>query len=555
MRTLTPSHSEHRPTGQRGFLGLLFAFGVLLISGCGGNTDAPSGTRLEFATLSGQVSLSSTKPTSVSAYAASRLLLQASWGPTPSAIEDVQRLGMEGWIDRQLRLPPSLLNAPGYVIDHDNLDQAESALARDWVDRAILDLAMAAPDQLRQRVNWALFNYIPLAIMPYGQVTYFNTLQAHALGSYRSLLKAVTLHSGMGKFLNNDENTADEPNENYARELMQLFSVGLVMLNTDGSVRRDASGRALETYTQNDVREATRALSGWGSDWQENLPISNHGNFNKPMVPRTWPENAHDKGQKRLLGKLIPAGQTPQKDLDQVLDILVAHSNTGPFVATRLIQHLVASDPSPAYIERVASVFASSQGDLKKTVKAVLLDPEARAGDTPGTTNNRVGRIKDPLLFTTSYFRALGCRASVRQAEGNSNSTLGSAWRYPPSIFGFVSPFHRAPESLVLAPEQRLLNRGELGFYSHMASQITENQMNFTQAGCELHVFEQAAMQSDEQLIALVNSRFFKGVMPAPIQQGARQLLATELATKAPLEKVSFLLNALLVTPSFGVVK
>lgn len=528
---------------------------ALTLAGCGGNSDAPTTPRLEFATLSGQVSLSPTAPGDVSAFAAARLLEQASWGPTPSAIQEVQRLGMEGWIDRQLSLPASTLNAPRYVVDHDNLDQAESELARDWVDRAILDLAMSGPDQLRQRMNWALFNYIPLAILPYGQVTYFNTLQNNALGSYHALLRAITLHSGMGWFLNNDQNTADEPNENYARELMQLFSVGLVMLNTDGTVRRDASGKAIETYTQTDVKEATRALSGWGSAWQENLPQSNFGNFNKPMVPRTWPENAHDKGQKRLLGKVIPAGQNPEKDLDQVLDILVGHPNTAPFVATRLIQHLVASDPSPAYVGRVASAFVSSKGDLKRTVKAVLLDPEARAGDTPGKTSTRIGRMKDPLLFTTSYFRALGCRASVRQPEGNSNSTLGSAWRYPPSIFGYVSPFHRAPESLVLAPEQRLLQRGELGFRNHLAHELNNNETNFVQAGCEINLFEDAASQSDEALLALVNSRFFKGVMPAPIQQGARQLLATELATKPPLEKLSSLLGALLFTPSFGVVK
>jgi uncharacterized protein (DUF1800 family) len=535
---------------------VLSFFAAVGLAGCGGNSDTAITPRLEFATSSGQVNLLGTSPDDVSAYAAARLLEQASWGPTPSAVQEVQRLGMEGWIDRQLSLPASILNAPQYVIDHDNNNEAERDLAHSWVNRAVLDLAMSGPDQLRQRVNWALFSYIPInAGQPYAASTYFNTLQNNAFGSYRDLLKAISLHSGMGFFLNNDQNTTDEPNENFARELMQLFSVGLVILNSDGTVRRDASGKALETYTQNDVKEATRALSGWQNDWQENLPKSNFGNFNKPMVARTWPENAHDKGQKRLLGKVIPSSQTLQKDLDQVLDILVEHPNTAPFVATRLIQYLVASDPSPAFVERVANAFVSSKGDLKKTVKALLLDPEARAGDTPGTTSARIGRIKDPLLYTTSYFRALGCRASVLKSEGNSNSTLGRAWRDPPSVFGWASPFHRAPESLVLAPEQKLLRKDQIGERNNFVWEISVNKVQFDQAGCELSLFEEAAAQSDESLIVLVNTRFFKGVMPAPIQHGARQLLSTELASKAPLEKVSSLLQPLLLTPSFGVVK
>ena len=529
---------------------------ALVLTACGGNVDSPGAApKLEFATLTGQVNLTSITPGNVSAYAAARLLDQASWGPTPRSIEDVQRLGIEGWINYQLSLPASTLTPPQYVIDFKINNRAEEELARDWVERSIVDLAIAGPDQLRQRVHWALFNYMPLAIQPYGQATYFNTLQNHALGSYHSLLKAVTLHPGMGFFLNNDQNTADEPNENYARELMQLFSIGLVLLNQDGTVQRSSTGKAVETYTQSDVKAATRALSGWHNDWQENLPESNFGNFNKPMKPRTWPQNAHDDAEKRLLGKLIAAGQTAEKDLDQVLDILVAHPNTGPFVATRLIQHMVASDPSPAYVARVAGVFTATKGDMKQTVKAVLLDPEARSLDSPGQTSSQVGRIKDPLLFSTSYLRGLGCRAAVLRSDGNSNSSLSQAWRYPPSIFGFVSPFHRAPESLVLAPEKRLLHRGEIGLRSNLTSQISENYSNFKQAGCEISLFEQAAAQSDEQLIALVNARFFKGAMPAPIQQGARQLLATELASRSPLEKLVGLLKALLVTPSFGVVK
>ena len=138
----------------------LTLFTALALVGCGGNSDAPVTPRLEFSTLKGQVNLSSVTPTSVSAYAAARFLEQASWGPTPQAIEEVQRLGIEGWLDRQLATPPSVLNAPGFVINHDSNNPSESDLARIWRDRALIDLGISGPDQLRQRVSWAIFNYI-----------------------------------------------------------------------------------------------------------------------------------------------------------------------------------------------------------------------------------------------------------------------------------------------------------------------------------------------------------------------------------------------------------
>ena len=535
---------------------IALAVASLILTGCGGNTEPGSGQKLEFATLKGQVNLSSTTPASVSAYTAARFLEQASWGPTPQAIEEVQRLGIEGWLDRQLAIPPSVLNAPGFVINHDSNNRAEQDMAWSWRDRALMDVGISGPDQLRQRVSWALFNYIPITgSQPYGDITYFNALQTHALGSYKNLLRAVTLHPAMGHFLNNNQNTADQPNENFARELMQLFSVGLVLLNQDGTVKRDPSGKATETYSQTDVREATRALSGWNSDWQKDLPTSNFGNFGKTMVPRTWPSNAHDKGQKQLLGQTIRANQSIDKDLDQVLDILVAHPNTGPFVATRLIQHLVASDPSPSYVSRVAQVFARTNGDLKQTVRAVLMDTEARNSDSPGRHTPRIGRMKDQLLFSTGTLRALGCRAvpMVRHWDNVLRPVVGRV--NPPSVFGFFSPFHRAPESLVLAPEQRLLGRSEINSRDWLFSSLEQSREAFVQAGCEIALFEQAANESDESLLTLVNNRFFRGSMPPPIQRGGRDLLATELADKTPNVKTSGLLRALLITPSYGVVK
>lgn len=535
---------------------LLGLFGVGLLSGCG--SEAPrqsaSSTTISFVPVEGQVTVEASRPTDPGVFAAARLLEQSTWGPTPRSIEEVRRLGVAAWIDQQLLMPPSLMSPPNFVINYNNGDRAAEDLAWGWINTRYHDFALAGQDQLRQRVAWALFNYIPVnAAGPYSGSVYFNLLQQNAFGSYKALLRAVSVDPTMGWFLNNDQNTAAKPNENYARELMQLFSVGLVQLNPDGSPKRDASGNAIETYSQADVVAATKALSGWERVWVANLPSSNWGNFGVPMRPREW-RDAHDFSAKSVLGQRIPANQSPEQDLNSLLDILVNHPNTGPFVSLRLIQHLVTSDPSPQYVSRVASVFRSSGGNLGQVVKAILLDPEARVGDVPSQPASVAGKIKEPILHGFNVLRAMGCTSAVRDRWNPNNPLwLGQDRFGPPSVFGYVSPFHRAPESLTLAPEQRLIAYNEL---TRRLNRLNEEDRNrFTQAGCELDAFVRASDISDAALVALINERFFKGAIPPPLQHGSFNLLQTQLLGRPALERVSSLLAVLVTTPTYGVVK
>jgi uncharacterized protein (DUF1800 family) len=444
------------------------------------------------------------------------------------------------------------------VIDYDNNNRAAQELAYRWVEQRFYDLPVSSADQLRLRTTWALYNFIVFGRTGFSldKVEYFNALQSNSLGNFKDLMRVVTLHAAMGNFLNNNQNVANSPNENYARELMQLFTVGLVKLGSDGSILRDANGKPLETYTQADVINATKALSGWENSWVQGLPKTNESNLKVPMRPRSWKE-AHDKTQKIVLGVTIPAGQTIEQDLDSLLTILVNHPNTAPFVSRRLIQSLVSSDPSPEYMTRVSLVFKESSGNLAKVVKAILLDPEARAGDDPTKQIARVGKIKEPYLHFSNTMRALGCTSTVMSKNGNGVLNAGSSQDpyAAPNVFGYFAPNHKAPESLTPAPEQKLLRADEIRRKAGALSWEMQAISNFTNAGCEIDLFVKAVEKSDEALIALISERFFKGAMPATLRLGAKNLLSKELASQDSVQKVAKLLEILISTPTYGVIK
>lgn len=532
-------------------------FTALLVSGCGGSgNDVPA--KASFVPADGQVTVVTAKPNNVNAYAAARFLEQASWGPTPASVAEVQRLGIEGWIDQQLGLRASVLNAPNYVIDYDDSNKAAQNLAWNWTDKSLYDLPLSGQDQLRQRTTWALYNFIVFGQNGFAldRIEYFNALQSNSLGSFKELLRVVTLNPAMGGFLNNNQNQAKSPNENYARELMQLFSVGLVKLGQDGTILRDAKGAPIETYSQADVMMATKALSGWENSWEKGLPKTNGANLKVPMRMRSN-KDAHDTTEKVVLGTKIPAGQNAEKDLDSLLNILTTHPNAAPFLSRRLIQNMVTSDPSPEYISRVSKVYTSSGGNLAKVVKAILTDSEARAGDDPTQQIARVGKIKEPLLHFTSMMRGLGCTSVVmsRQGDGKILNVWTQKIYAAPNVFGYFAPNHKAPESLTPAPEQKLLRSDEVRRRIGALNYEMEVLSNFINAGCEIDLFVKAVEKSDEALIALLSERFFKGAMPATIRLGAKNLLANELASQNSVQKFARLLEVLISTPTFGVVK
>jgi uncharacterized protein (DUF1800 family) len=303
-------------------------------------------------------------------------------GASPASVAQVKAQGIEGWIAAQMKMPPTNIVTPASLYEHElNLDKPAEQRMRDFYNLNLFNLLIGGEDQLRIRTSWALSNFLVVSdrkVQSYGVLEYLNVLQNNAFGQYGDLLKGITRNAAMGFYLDNGQNRKTQLNENYGRELMQLFSVGLVQLNLNGTFKRDASGKILETYSQKDVIEITRALTGWNSAEPDiKRSSANWANYGKPMVA-SWPDQ-HDTGSKTFLGKTIPAGQDAYKDLDSLVEILVTHPNTAPFVSLRLIQNMTTSDPSPAYLERVATVFKDTKGNLGKVITAILTDPEARA--------------------------------------------------------------------------------------------------------------------------------------------------------------------------------
>lgn len=389
-----------------------------------------------------------------------RLLDQATFGPTLSQIEQVGESGAQSWINTQMQLPTVYLS--------DTLAQLD---ASDWNEyiNAWWHLAISAEDQLRQRVAFALSEILVVSAdaglgdeQP-ALANYYDILLKHAFGNYRDLLEEVTLNPVMGEYLSmkgNRKHDASEniqPDENFAREVLQLFSIGLVQLNNDGSPIIDADG-PLPTYDQTTIENFARVFTGWQYANADNFKWPVEKNYISPMEP--W-EEYHDTGSKVLLnGEQIPAGLSAQEDMDAALDNIFNHPNVGPFISKQLIQRLVTSNPSSQYVEDVAAVFNSNssgeRGSLASTVNALLMHSEARSGhlDNPDT----FGKLKEPIIRLTQVWRAFETRNISRDFNyAWVEDDIGQAPLSSPSVFNYFRPDFSQPgeirDSGLLSPE------------------------------------------------------------------------------------------------------
>ena len=370
---------------------------------------------------------------------ASAFLSRATFGARLEDIDSLMNLtSYEKWIDNQFAKKPSFhmlwaeenvkgVNGTGNL--KDNLENWKvhsdtmSYLQRDvwW------HIVTKKGDQLRQRMAYALSEIMvisrngPLITMPDAIMSYYDVLVKHALGNYEELLQEVTYHPAMGKYLSYlgnakaNASTGSHPDENYAREVMQLFSIGLYELNMDGTIKLDSNNTPRVTYTQNDIEEMAKVFTGLSDNngnFASEASFSSHFSRTSPMVAF---ESYHDQTQKSILGKNIAAGGNTKTDINKALNILFMHPNTAVFISKQLIQRLVTSNPSPAYVARVASVFNSNaqgiRGDLKAVAKAILLDKEALNGvqDFPNT----FGKFREPLLYVTHLFRAFNAQGAL----------------------------------------------------------------------------------------------------------------------------------------------
>ncbi|MEI7495759.1 MAG: DUF1800 family protein, partial [Betaproteobacteria bacterium] len=277
-------------------------------------------------------------------------------------------------------------------------------------------------------------------------------------------------------------------------------------------------------------------------------------NYGKQMI-----ENAsrHDTDSKTFLGKTIPAGQSTTQDLDSLVEILVTHPNAAPFVSLRLIQGMTTSDPSPAYLKRVATVFQDTKGNLNKVITAILTDPEARAGDVYGKSTSNFGRIKEPVLIFTSGFRGLGCKVAIKQTN-KPNEVIRSNNQQPfnaYSVFNFFPPNHRTQGTNILAPEQKLLNSMEFSSRMNFFSWALQDESNLNDAGCEVATFKAAQAVSDEKLLDLMNERFFRGALSASITKSLIDANKNLWNKDQGLRLTGSILDMAAVTPAFGVSK
>jgi uncharacterized protein (DUF1800 family) len=402
---------------------------------------------------------------SVAANVADRFLEQTTFGPTQALITQVQYSGLQGFLTAQYALPVTKYPLP-----------ASGETGLNVVQERFFVQNLTAQDQLRQRVAFALSQIFVIGgakiTDPTGYTDYLQLLENDAFTNYRQIMQDVTLSPAMGDWLdmvnNGKPNTSkdDHANENYAREFMQLFTIGTSQLNPDGSFQLDFGGNQIPTYTQSTVEAFALAYTGWTYPL---APEATPQTYNPPYWtgPMVAVDSNHDTTAKQLLvypgvsgGGMLSAGGTAAQDLQGALANVFNHPNVGPFVSRELIQHLVTSNPSPAYIQRVARVFIDNgsgvRGDMKAVITAILMDVEARRGDDPATAVVTDGHLQEPILYMTGLLRAFGATSDGSNL-GYYGGGMGQEALYSPSVFNFYSPSYVIPGTTMYGPEFQIL--------------------------------------------------------------------------------------------------
>jgi uncharacterized protein (DUF1800 family) len=425
---------------------------------------------------------------------AARFLAQATFGPTTESIAELRNLGYDynAWIDREVAKPATLA-AP--LVKAALAAGNFTAIANSHNRRARNQVMIAGSDQLRQRVAYALSqifvisdNISAISSAAEGSSSYYDMLAQDSFGSFRQLLMDVSRHPMMGRYLTHYRNrkanttTGTRPDENYAREAMQLFTIGLYLLNPDGTYQSVTNGRATESYTNEQITEFARVFTGFTDE--DNNPAAvgtGTGRTDFPSATQNYTQamkmwdGQHDTGAKTLLSypgvrkTVLPAGQSGLQDVNDAIDNLVEHPNTGPFIGRLLIQRLVTSNPSDAYVGRVAAAFAnngrSQRGDLVAVIKAILLDQEAR--NLAFVLDPQHGKLQEPFLRVTNLLRAFrhtttGSYLPYDFTTAVSETTLGQYPLSSPSVFNFYLPDYEPPGAIgnagLVGPEFQILN-------------------------------------------------------------------------------------------------
>jgi len=427
---------------------------TLLIGGCEKNDSDP---------LSDSEKVANSEITKAQAF---RILEQATFGPTDDDLKAVQTLGTAKWIEQQLNSSSAYDSSSDSHQSHLQRYKAIAKMAEpstyssesdfnnnyhgrtsDYQTAAWFDNVLHGKDQLRQRVAFALSELIVISgskqrtrFRGDSLASYYDILAKHAFGNFRNLMGEISRSPGMGVFLSHQGNkkfnssSNTHPDENFARELMQLFSIGLWKMNQDGSMVKDSSGDPIASYTQDDVEELAKVMTGYDIKGNSKFGKTNRGNGEEWASPMEFNSSHHEYASKTFLGSNIGAegsSNSDPADLDQALNIIFQHQNVGPHVGRHLITRLITSNPSSAYISRVAEKFNNdgngNRGNLKEVVRTVLLDPEAREEEYSNVGN--FGKPKEPLLALTQFLRAF----DVKPLDGwksRTNATMNGVYQF-----------------------------------------------------------------------------------------------------------------------------
>jgi uncharacterized protein (DUF1800 family) len=508
------------PTAPNATLLAGTAVAALALAGCGGGGGSapvtiPIGTPTPTPT-----------PTTgtITGMQAGRFLAQATMGAGQTEISAVQQTGYAAWIESQFALPRAISHWDWLVSKGFNVVANINSNA--GFDSMMWRQLIAEPDQLRQRVGMALLEILVVGIdgvqlswRPFAMAAYVDILMDNAFGNYRTILDKISTNAAMGSyltFLNNrraNTTTGAVPDENYARELMQLFTLGLYQLNIDGT-RKLSGGQPLETYVQADVTGLARVFTGFVLDSSDNTTPDR---LRRPLAMNA---SQHETGAATFLGTTVPAGTDGMNALRIALDAIFAHENVPPFVCRQLIIKLVTSNPSPAYVARVSAVFVNNgsgvRGDMKAVIRAILLDTEARA-EPAGATG---GKLREPVMRLTSWARAFGVTsASDNWAIGDTSSPstrLSQSMGRSASVFNFFRPAYTPPNTAIataglIAPEFQITNELSTVAYINFMQSLVSNTVGDIRAVYD----DLIALTDSQQLVDAVNLRLAAGQVSA----------------------------------------
>ncbi len=532
-----------------------------------------AGAAYDLGQASAAIVIADNDPSSVppaSADDAVRFLEQASFGPTAGELARVRQIGFEAWIAEQVGAPQS-----GFLGYLDTAAGAGETISQNQLQEAWFQAATTGPDQLRQRVANALLEVLVVSSVGglsganHAVAAYMDLLMRHAFGNFRTLLQEVSTSPAMGEYLDHlrnqkeDPRTGRNPNENFARELLQLFSIGTARLNPDGTVVRDAEGVPVPTYGQDEVLGFAKVFTGWTFNQPD--PKTNFwapADWRNPMIAIG---RYHSTSEKVLLdGAVIPAATVadPVGDLAVAIDNVFRHPNVGPYIGRQLIQRLVTSNPSPAYVARVAAAFDDNgqgvRGDLLAVVRAILLDPEAR--DAAHARSAYAGHVKEPMIRFVAVLRAFNGRAtSGKFRVWSLQSDTAQAPFRSPSVFNFFSPDYGQPgavaEAGLASPELQIASETAVIRTANVFRTLVYRGYGSAEHQIVLDFAEEQALAADPAaLVDHLDRKLFGGALSRDVRAIVVDAVGGVAASR-PLDRVRMAVYLLITSPEYVVQK